>query len=228
MNSSDADKGRGTPKDKWFAATSLSDPNAALWASIMPPREPSLGTSLSALFGAFWQRVSGDNPALALPALLERAGSSRWVLAGVLGVCVGGALSIYGSVASSSGAASRGREGAAQPSPQALQATRSASNAATGGSAPRTTGADGLALGLPATPQTQPRAIGSKAALAGPAADAQTPAWSLPPSAPRLSPRGKVKAKQVSAGKKASAGKRKPKSMARRLLLEARRGNTSR
>jgi hypothetical protein len=221
MTSSDANKGRTAPKDTSFAATSLIDPNAALWASIRPARDASFSANLQEVFGALWASVTGQRTAPGFPAaFLEPAGSSRWVLAGLVGVCIGAGLSVYGSLGSSS--AARGPQAHALPGVQALATSRASSAGAA--AQPPSLAPRAPLVALQPTPSSEAagssRGLNAALGASAPAAYEETLARSLEPSESRVGQRSKAKSKG------AGASKRKAKSTARRLL-EARRARRS-
>jgi hypothetical protein len=85
MTSGDVNSRRAAPDETWLAATTLSDPNAALWHSLRP-------TGRRSWLASFRLHVESLS-------VLNGGVTPRWLFVGALALCAGAGLSIFGRVA---------------------------------------------------------------------------------------------------------------------------------
>lgn len=190
MTSGDVNSRRTAPDETWLAATTLSDPNAALWNSLRPTGRRSWLASLR-------QHVESLS-------LLNGGVTPRWLFVGALALCAGGGLSIFGRVP---GTASHDLASANAAESRAASAT--APVAAEPGAQVMRMGATELGVAAP-----------NAARAVTPAEAEVTLIHSLSPSALALSPADPgAKAKNASSKKKARATARRRATTSRPVPL---------
>ena len=97
MKAGDVNAARPSTQDSWYS-TPLSDPNAALWASITPPANPSLRTWLNKRLANLSLDVLAQRLQRALPGVFaSNASAQRGVLGAV--AALGAGVGLVGYVA---------------------------------------------------------------------------------------------------------------------------------
>src|SRR5690349_1926765 len=95
MNAPEEPAGRSVSQESWQAAP-VTDPNAALWASITPPANPSLQTLVRRRIESFSLELLAQRLFLSYPSVFRsRTSAQNGILAGVVALGAGAGLLGY-------------------------------------------------------------------------------------------------------------------------------------
>jgi hypothetical protein len=95
MNAPEEPAGRSVSQESWQAAP-VTDPNAALWASITPPANPSLQTLVRRRIESFSLELLAQRLSLRYPSVFRsRVSAQNGILAGVVALGAGAGLLGY-------------------------------------------------------------------------------------------------------------------------------------
>jgi hypothetical protein len=97
MKAGDVSGGQTSSRESWLSAP-LSDPNAALWASITPPANPDLATMVRRRAAAFSLDLMAQRLYLRFPAYFSARSTARTAILAAT-VAVGAALGTAGYLA---------------------------------------------------------------------------------------------------------------------------------